>query len=79
MIETRPNRSWYDDNWDWALIALFALVLLAGVVILQSRSPNLRTGLVLRLCFLRSLACASRYSPIHLHLPAPQADFTSAN
>jgi hypothetical protein len=28
MIETRPNlhRSWYDYNWDWALISLLALV-----------------------------------------------------
>jgi hypothetical protein len=35
MIETRPNlrRSWYDYNWDWALISLFALVLLAGIVL----------------------------------------------
>jgi predicted small integral membrane protein len=35
MIETRPHlhRSWYDDNWDWALISLFALVLLAGIVV----------------------------------------------
>ena len=34
MIETMPNlhhRSWYDYNWDWALISLLALVLLAGV------------------------------------------------
>ncbi len=30
-----PNfhRSWYDRNWDWALILLFALVLLAGIVL----------------------------------------------
>jgi hypothetical protein len=35
MIETKSNlrRSWYDYNWDWALISLFALVLLAGVVL----------------------------------------------
>ncbi len=35
MIETRSNlhRSWYDYNWDWALISLFALVLLAGIVL----------------------------------------------
>ena len=35
MIETRPNlhRSWYDYDWDWALISLLALVLLAGVVL----------------------------------------------
>jgi hypothetical protein len=35
MIETRPNlqRSWYDYNWDWALISLLALVLLAGIVL----------------------------------------------
>ena len=38
MIETRANlhRNWYDYNWDWALIALFALVLLAGIVIWTS-------------------------------------------
>jgi len=30
-----PNfhRSWYDHNWDWALILLFALVLFAGIVL----------------------------------------------
>jgi hypothetical protein len=35
MIETKPDfqRSWYDYSWDWALISLFALVLLAGVVL----------------------------------------------
>jgi hypothetical protein len=35
MIETRPNlhRSWYDYDWDWALISLLALVLLAGIVL----------------------------------------------
>ncbi len=36
MIETMPNlhhRSWYDYNWDWALISLSALVLLAGVAV----------------------------------------------
>jgi hypothetical protein len=35
MIEIRPNlrRRWDDYNWDWALISLFALVLLAGVVL----------------------------------------------
>jgi CheY-like chemotaxis protein len=36
MIETKPNlhRSWYDYNWNWALISLLALVLLAGIVVL---------------------------------------------
>jgi hypothetical protein len=34
MIETRPNRSWYDYNWDWALISLLAVVLIAGIVVL---------------------------------------------
>jgi hypothetical protein len=33
MIETRPHRSWYDYNWDWALISLLALLLLAGIVL----------------------------------------------
>jgi hypothetical protein len=35
MIETRPNlhHSWYDYNWDWALISLLAVVLLAGIVL----------------------------------------------
>ena len=35
MLETKSDlrRSWYDYNWDWALILLLALVvLLAGVV-----------------------------------------------
>ena len=32
MIETKSKlrRSWYDYNWDWALILLFALVVLVG-------------------------------------------------
>jgi len=36
MIETKSNlrRSWYDYNWDWALISLLALVLLARIVLL---------------------------------------------
>jgi hypothetical protein len=35
MIETKSNlhRSWYDYSWDWALISLFALVLLTGIVL----------------------------------------------
>jgi uncharacterized iron-regulated membrane protein len=35
MLETRRDlhRSWYDYNWDWALISLLALVLLAGIVL----------------------------------------------
>jgi hypothetical protein len=35
VLETKPNgrRSWYDYNWDWALISLLALVLLAGIVV----------------------------------------------
>ena len=38
MIETRPNlhRSWYDYNWDWALVSLLALVLLAAIVLWTS-------------------------------------------
>jgi hypothetical protein len=35
MIDTKSNfqRSWYDYSWDWALVSLFALVLLAGIVL----------------------------------------------
>jgi hypothetical protein len=35
MIETNPKfqRSFYDYSWDWALISLFALVLLAGIIL----------------------------------------------
>jgi hypothetical protein len=35
MLETKSSlrRSWYDYNWDWALISLLALVLLAGIVL----------------------------------------------
>ena len=35
MIETRPNlhRDWDNYNWDWALILLFALVLLVGTIL----------------------------------------------
>jgi hypothetical protein len=35
MFETRPNlhRSWDNYNWDWALILLFALVVLVGTIL----------------------------------------------
>jgi type II secretory pathway component PulL len=35
MLKTKSNlrRRWYDYNWDWALISLLALVLLAGIVL----------------------------------------------
>jgi hypothetical protein len=40
MTESKPTenkptlyRSWYDYNWDWVLISLFTLVLLAGIVL----------------------------------------------
>ena len=35
MIETKSKlrRSWYDYNWDWALILLFALVVLVGTIL----------------------------------------------
>ena len=46
MIETRPNRSWYDNNWDWALIALFALVLLAGVVVWTTYPDHAQTAAI---------------------------------
>jgi hypothetical protein len=34
VFEPKPIRrsSWYDYNWDWVLISLLALVLLAGIV-----------------------------------------------
>ena len=34
-MATKANlrRSWYDYNWDWALISLLALVLLVGIVL----------------------------------------------
>jgi hypothetical protein len=37
-IATKSNlrRSWYDYNWDWALILLLAFVLLAGIVVLRT-------------------------------------------
>ena len=45
MIETGPNlqRSWYDYNWDWALISLLALVLLAGIVVLWTYADHPQT------------------------------------
>jgi hypothetical protein len=35
MFETKSKlrRSWYDYNWDWALILLFALVVLVGTIL----------------------------------------------
>jgi hypothetical protein len=47
MIETKPNRSWYDDNWDWALISLLALVLLSGVVVWTTYPDHANTGAIL--------------------------------
>jgi hypothetical protein len=46
MIETRPNRSWYDDNWDWVLISLFALVLLAGIVVWTTYPDHPQTAAI---------------------------------
>jgi hypothetical protein len=48
MIETRPNlhRSWYDYNWDWALISLLALVLLAGIVVLWTYADHPQTAAI---------------------------------
>jgi hypothetical protein len=46
MIETKPNRSWYDDNWDWALISPLALVLLAGVVVWTTYSDHAQTAAI---------------------------------
>jgi hypothetical protein len=46
MMETRPNRSWYDDNWDWALISLFALVLLTGVVVWTTYPDDPQTAAI---------------------------------
>jgi hypothetical protein len=46
MIETRPNRSWYDDNWDWALISLFAIVLLAGAVVWTTYPDHAQTAAI---------------------------------
>jgi hypothetical protein len=44
VIETRPTRSWYDENWDWALISLFALVLLAGIVVWTTYPDHAQTA-----------------------------------
>jgi hypothetical protein len=48
MIGIRPNlhRNWYDYNWDWALISLLALVLLAGIV-LWTYADHPQTAVVL--------------------------------
>ena len=46
MIETRPNlhRSWYDYNWDRALILLLAFVLLAGIVVFWTYADHPQTA-----------------------------------
>jgi hypothetical protein len=46
MIETRPNRSWYDDNWDWALISLFAIVFFAGAVVWTTYPDHAQTAAI---------------------------------
>ena len=45
MIATKSNlrRSWYDYNWDWALILLLAFVLLAGIVVLWTYADHPQT------------------------------------
>jgi hypothetical protein len=49
MIATKSNlrRSWYDYNWDWALILLLAFVLLAGIVILWTYADHPQTTAIL--------------------------------
>jgi hypothetical protein len=45
--ENKPTlyRSWYDYNWDWVLISLFSLLLLAGIV-LWANSNHPRTAAI---------------------------------
>jgi CheY-like chemotaxis protein len=45
-IATKSNlrRSWYDYNWDWALILLLAFVLLAGIVALWTYADHPQTA-----------------------------------
>jgi hypothetical protein len=45
-IATKSNlrRSWYDYNWDWALILLLAFVLLAGIVVLWTYADHPQTA-----------------------------------
>jgi hypothetical protein len=45
-LKPGQNRSWYDDNWDWALISLFALVLLAGVVVWTTYPDHAQTAAI---------------------------------
>jgi hypothetical protein len=49
MFESKSNlhRSWYDYNWDWALISLLAIVLLAGIVVLWSCADHPQTAAIL--------------------------------
>jgi hypothetical protein len=49
MIETKSSlrRSWYDYNWDWVLISLLALVLLAGIVVLWTYADHRQTAVIL--------------------------------
>ena len=51
MIETETKsslrRSWYDYNWDWVLISLLALVLLAGIVVLWTYADHPQAATIL--------------------------------
>jgi hypothetical protein len=49
MFEIKSNLrcSWYDYNWDWALISLLALVLLAGIVVLWTYAHHPQAAVIL--------------------------------
>jgi hypothetical protein len=48
MIETKSSlrRSWYDYNWDWVLISLLALVILAGIVLWITYADHSQTAAI---------------------------------
>jgi hypothetical protein len=48
MIETKSSlrRSWYDYNWDWVVISLLALVILAGIVLWITYADRSQTAAI---------------------------------
>ena len=48
MIETKSSLrpSWYDYNWDWVLISLLALVILAGIVLWITYADHSQTAAI---------------------------------
>ena len=46
ITKSSLRRSWYDYNWNWALISLLALVILAGIVLWITYADHSQTAAI---------------------------------